>query len=53
MPCRVQQNVKIGGTVVVPFRGRDAIKLGHANGAVTNFGTDFGLFLVRHQVLFG
>ena len=48
----VQRNLKIGGTVVVPFRGRHAIKLGYANGAVTNFGTDFNQFLVSYQMLF-
>lgn len=45
----VQQNVKIGGTVVVPFAGRHAIKIGYANGAVTRYGSDFDQFLVTYQ----
>ena len=47
-----QENLKIGGTVVVPFRGRHAIKIGYANGAVTKFGTDFSLFILSYQVVF-
>ena len=46
-----QRNVKIGGTVVVPFRGRHAIKIGYANGIVTKFGTNFNQFLVSYQVV--
>jgi hypothetical protein len=46
-----QRNVKIGGTVVVPFRGRHAIKIGYANGIVTRYGDDFDQFLVSYQVL--
>lgn len=48
----VQRNLKIGGTVVVPFRGRQAIKVGYANGVVTKFGTDFSQLLVTYQVVF-
>lgn len=47
----VQHNVKLGGTVVVPFAGRHAIKVGYANGAVTKYGSDFDQFLVTYQVL--
>ena len=47
-----QQNTKIGGTLVVPFRGRHAIKIGYVNGAHTEFGTDFDQFLVTYQVAF-
>jgi hypothetical protein len=43
--------MKIGGTVVVPFRGRHAIKIGYANGIVTKFGTNFNQFLVSYQVV--
>ena len=46
-----QRNLKIGGTIVVPFRNRHAIKLGYANGAVTKYGTDFNQFLLSYQVL--
>jgi len=47
-----QQNSKIGGTVVVPFHGRSAVKFGYARGLYTEFGTDFNQFLVSYQVLF-
>ena len=47
----VQHNLKIGGTVVFPFAGRHAIKIGYANGAVTKYGSDFDQFLVTYQVL--
>jgi len=48
----VQHNSKIGGTVVVPFKGRHAVKIGYAKGLFTEFGTDFDQFLVSYQVLF-
>jgi hypothetical protein len=47
----VQKNLKVGGTLVVPFRGRHAIKIGYANGVVTKKGADFNQFLVSYQVL--
>jgi len=46
-----QRNVKIGGTVVVPFRGRHAIKIGYVKSVVTKFGTNFNQFLVSYQVV--
>jgi hypothetical protein len=46
-----QKNIKVGGTIVVPFANRHAIKMGYANGAVTKYGTDFDQFLVTYQVL--
>ena len=48
----VQQNSRIGGTVVVPFKGRHAVKLGYATGFFTEFGTDFDQILVSYQRLF-
>jgi hypothetical protein len=45
-----QHNMKIGGTVVIPFADRHAIKLGYANGARTKYGSDFDQFLVTYQV---
>jgi hypothetical protein len=48
----VQRNSRIGATVVVPFRGRNAIKVGYSTGVVTEFGTDFGQFLVSYNLLF-
>ena len=47
----VQQNSRIGGTLVVPFKGRHAVKLGYATGLFTEFGTDFDQYLVSDQVL--
>jgi hypothetical protein len=46
-----QRNSRIGGTVVVPFKGRHAIKVGYATGLFTEFGTDFDQYLVSYQVL--
>jgi hypothetical protein len=43
-------NLKLGGTLVVPFHGRHAIKFGYANGVVTRYGNDFDQFLVSYQV---
>jgi len=45
----VQKNSKVGVTVVVPFRGRNAIKLGYASGAHTEYGSDFDQYLVVFQ----
>jgi len=47
----VQKNLKVGGTLVLPFRGRHAIKFGYANGTVTKHGNDFNQFLMSYQVL--
>ncbi len=47
-----QRNSRIGGTVVVPFKGRHAIKVGFATGIFTEFGTDFDQYQVSYQVLF-
>jgi len=48
----LQRNSRFGATVVVPFKGRNSIKIGYSNGVVTDFGTDFDQFLVSYQVLF-
>lgn len=45
----VQKNSKVGFTVVLPFRGRNAIKLGYAIGAHTEYGADFDQYLVVYQ----
>ncbi len=47
----VQRNSRVGGTIVVPFHGRHAVKVGYSMGVVTDFGTDFNQFLVSYQVL--
>lgn len=46
-----QRNLKVGGTVVVPFHGRHAIKLGYANGISTRRGNDFDQILLTYQLL--
>jgi len=46
-----QQNTRVGGTIVKPFAGRHAIKLGYSTGTRTRFGTDFSQFLVTYQML--
>ena len=47
----VQENSRIGGTIVVPFLGRHAIKMGYSTGTRTRFGTDYSQFLVAYQML--
>ena len=39
-----RRNSRIGGTVVVPFEGWHAVKIGYAKGLFTEFGTDFEQF---------
>lgn len=46
-----QRNVKLGGTMVIPFLKRHAIKLGYANGIITRFGNDFDQFLLSYSVV--
>lgn len=46
-----QRNLKVGGTLVIPFKHRHAIKIGYANGVVTRYGSDFDQFLLTYQVL--
>ena len=46
-----QRNVKIGGTLVVPFLHRHTIKIGYAAGTVTKYGNDFDQFLLSYNVL--
>ena len=46
-----QSNVKLGGTLVVPFLRRHAIKIGYANGVITRFGEDFDQFLLSYQAV--
>lgn len=47
-----QRNMKIGGTVVVPFLRRHAIKIGYSSGIFTRYGNDFDQFLVTYTVAF-
>jgi hypothetical protein len=47
----VQDNSRVGATVVLPFKRRHAVKLGFAIGVFTEFGSDFDQYLVSYQVL--
>lgn len=48
----LQRNSRLGGTIVVPFLGRHAIKVGYSTGVVTESGGDYSSFLLSYQVLF-
>ena len=45
----VQRNSRLGGTIVVPFRRRNAIKIAYATGMITKFGTDFDRIVLSYQ----
>jgi len=47
----LQRNARIGGTLLVPFRRRHALKLGFSRGVTTETGSDFNQALVTYQVL--
>ena len=47
----LQRNSRFGGTVVVPFAGRYALKFGYSTGVVTESGDNFDSFLVGLQTL--
>jgi len=47
----LQSNRRFGGTVVFPFAGRHAVKLGYSIGTRTRYGNDFKQFLMTYQVL--
>jgi len=46
-----QNNVKLGGTLVVPFLKRHAIKIGYADGIITRFGNNFSQFIVSYNLV--
>jgi hypothetical protein len=48
----LQRNSRIGGTVVVPIRGRHAVKFGYSTGVVTESGGDFEMVLVSFTTVF-
>ncbi len=48
----LQRNSRLGGTIVVPFRGRHAIKVGYSTGVITWSGGDYETFLLSYQVVF-
>lgn len=45
-----RKNLKVGGTLVIPFLERHAIKIGYANGVIVRFGDDFNEVLLSYQV---
>ena len=48
----LQRNSRIGGTVVVPIRGRHAVKFGYSTGVVTESGGDFEMVVVSLTTVF-
>ena len=48
----LQQNSRIGGTIVYPFAGRHALKAGFSMGIATESGGDFKSLLLTYQILF-
>ena len=46
-----QSNRRFGGTLVYPFAGRHAIKVGYSKGTRTRYGNDFTQFIFTYQVL--
>lgn len=46
-----RRNLKVGGTLVIPFLKRHAIKIGYANGVIIRYGDDFDEFLLSYQVV--
>ena len=44
----LQRNSSIGGTMVFPFKGRQAIRVGYSTGTVTESGGDFESFSLNY-----
>lgn len=47
----LERNAKVGATVVYPFGGRHAIKVGYSSGSLTDLDERFRLFLISYQRL--
>lgn len=47
-----KRNLKMGGTLVVPFLKRHAVKIGYASGVIIRYGDDFNEFLLSYQLAF-
>jgi hypothetical protein len=47
-----QNNVRMGGTLVLPVGGRHSVKLSGSKGAVVRFGADFTMISIGWQMLF-
>ena len=43
-----QSNLKIGGTLMIPLKGHNSLKLSYADGSVTKYGTDFDQILLSY-----
>ena len=43
-----QQNARLGGTVVFPFKGQHAIRVGYSTGIATKSGGDFENFSLSY-----
>lgn len=48
----LQNNARIGATIVMPFGGRHAIKAGLSTNLTTSFGNDFNQILVTYMAIF-
>jgi hypothetical protein len=48
----LQQNSRIGGSLAIPVRRGQAIKLAYATGLFTDFGTDFDQYGLSYTVIF-
>ena len=48
----LQRNSRAGGTIVVPFRGRHAVKILYSTGVVTESGGDYDILGLSYQRLF-
>jgi hypothetical protein len=44
----LQRNSRFGGTVVIPFKGRHAIRTSYSTGIVTNSGGDYETFSLNY-----
>jgi hypothetical protein len=48
----VQNNARIGATIVIPFGGRHAIKTGFSTSLTTSYGNEFDQILVTYAAVF-
>lgn len=48
----LQRNWRVGATIVKPFKGKNAVKLGYSTGVVTESGGDYDMLLVSYSRIF-
>jgi len=48
----LQRNSRIGGTLAMPFRGRNVFKVGYSTGVVIESGGDYDMLLLSYSRLF-